>query len=450
VPYRDQGGYRYVSATDVLGGKIGADELKGKIIIVGTSAQGLVDVRATPAREDLPGVEVHANLITGALDNSIKFRPPEVLAISVLTIVLVGLPLAVLMPRLSALAATVVFAVVFGIVLGANLWAWQAKNFVLPLADPLLMLVGLYFLNMAWGFFAETRSRRLITSLFGTYVPKEIVAEMAKNPSEYSMRGESREMTVLFSDIRDFTSISEGLTPDRLKDLINTYFTKMTLSIQEKRGTVDKYIGDAIMAFWGAPVADAKQAKHAVECGLEMQKALRALNRAFAKKGWPVLRIGVGLNCGRMSVGDMGSQFRRSYTVMGDAVNLASRLESLTKVYSVGILVSENIVNQAPRFIYREVDKVRVKGKLEAIAIFEPVGPEGKVADDVVAEIDRFRKALEHYRNQRWDEAERQLNDLAAASPEEKLYKLYLDRIAYLRAKPPNADWDGVFVFTTK
>jgi adenylate cyclase len=450
VPYRDQGGYRYVSATDVLRGKIGADELKDKIIIVGTSAQGLVDVRATPTREDLPGVEVHASLITGALDNTIKFRPPEVLAISVLTIVLVGLPLAVLLPRLSALAGTVVFAVVFVIVLRANLWVWQAKNFVLPLADPLLMLVGLYFLNMAWGFFAETRSRRLITSLFGTYVPKEIVAEMAKNPGEYSMRGESREMTVLFSDIRDFTSISEGLTPESLKDLINTYFTKMTLHIQEKRGTVDKYIGDAIMAFWGAPVADAKQARHAVECGLEMQKALRALNKVFARKGWPALRIGVGLNCGRMSVGDMGSQFRRSYTVMGDAVNVASRLEQLTKVYSVGILVSESIVNQAPRFVYRKVDKVRVKGKLEGIAIFEPVGHEGKVADDVVAEIDRFHKALEHYRSQRWDAAERTLNDLAAASPDEKLYTLYLDRIAYFRASPPSADWDGVFVFTTK
>ncbi len=260
VPYRDVGGYRYVPATDVLRGRIGADELKDKIVLVGTSAQGLVDIRATPGREDLPGVEVHASLVSGALDHTIKFRPAEALAISVLTILLLGLPLALLLPRLSALASTLVVAVAFALVLGANLWAWQAKNYVLPLAGALLMLAGLYVVNMVYGFFAESRSKRLITNLFGTYVPKEIVEEMARHPDEYSMSGKSCEMTVLFSDIRDFTSISEGLTPARLKDLINTYLTEMTKIVQEKRGTVDKYIGDAIMAFWGAPVPDAKHA----------------------------------------------------------------------------------------------------------------------------------------------------------------------------------------------
>ncbi len=450
VPYRDEGGYRYASATDVMRGKIGADELKDKIIVVGTSARGLVDVRATPAREDLPGVEVHANLVTGALDNTIKFRPPEVLAIAVLTVLLVGVPLALLLPGLSALASTLVVALLFSVLLGANLWAWQAMNFVLPIAGTLLMLLGLYVLNMVYGFFAETQSRRLITGLFGTYVPKEIVAEMAKNPGEYSMRGESREMTVLFSDVRGFTSISEGLTPEGLKDLMNTYLTEMTESIQKRRGTVDKYIGDAIMAFWGAPVPDGKHAKHALQCALDMQKAVRGLDPVFAKKGWPPLHIGVGVNCGTMSVGDMGSRFRRSYTVMGDAVNLASRLESLTKEYRVGILVSENIVKQAPSFVYREVDKVRVKGKAEGIAIFEPVGKQGSVGATMLEEIGRFRQAVEHYRAQRWDEAERLLKDLAGASPETKLYKIYLDRIAYFRENPPGASWDGVFVFATK
>jgi adenylate cyclase len=450
VPYRDQGGYRYVSATDVIRGALGPDELKDKIIIVGTSARGLVDVRATPTREDLPGVEVHASLITGALDNTIKFRPPEALAIAVLTVLLLGIPLAVFMPRMSALAATLLVVVMFALVLAANLWAWQAQNFVLPIAGVLLMLIGLYFFNMAYGFFTETRTRRLITSQFGTYVPKEIVAEMAKDPGEYSMRGESREMTVLFSDVRDFTTISETLTPEGLKDLMNTYLTKMTVTIQNTRGTVDKYIGDAIMAFWGAPVADEQHAKHALECSLDMQKAVRTLDPIFAEKGWPPLRIGVGLNCGTMSIGDMGSQFRRSYTVMGDAVNLASRIEGLTKEYGVGILVSENIVKAVPSFVYREVDRVRVKGRLEGITIFEPFGPQGDVDDDAKENIDRFHQALEHYRARRWDEAERLLKSLADASPLAGLYRVFLERIVYFRAHPPDADWDGIFVFVTK
>jgi adenylate cyclase len=450
VPYRSEGSFRYVSATDVIRGTLGADELKDRIVIVGTSARGLVDVRATPTREDLPGAEIHASLISGALDNAMKSRPAETLAIAVLTILLIGIPLAVLLPRLSALAATLATAVVLALLLGVNAWAWQVRNLVLPLAGPLVMLVGLYFLDVVWGFFAETRHRQLMTNLFGTYVPKEIVAEMAEDPDEYSMRGQSLEMTVLFADIRNFTSIAETRTPQDLKDLINTYFTRMTLCIQDKRGTVDKYIGDAIMAFWGAPVRCADHARRALECGLAMQKALRELDPLFAKKRWPTLRIGVGLNCGTMSVGDMGSLFRRSYTVMGDAVNLASRLEDLTKEYGVGILVSENIVRAVQDFVYREVDKVRVKGRQEGVAIFEPIGAQGEVGGDTLAEIARFHQALAHFRAQRWDEAEALLNELAAAAPAVKLYRLYRERIAHFRASPPGADWDGVFGFSTK
>jgi adenylate cyclase len=448
VPYR--GGFRYVSATDVMRGTLGADELKDRIVIVGTSARGIFDVRATPTAEDLPGVEIHASLISGALDNAIKSRPTELRAIAVLTILLVGIPLAVLLPRLSALAATLVVAVVSALVIGVNAWAWQVHNLVLPLAGPLIMLAGLYFLDVAWGFFAETRHRKLMTTLFGTYVPKEIVAEMAKQPESYSMHGQSLEMTVLFADIRDFTSISENRKPRDLKDLINTFFTKMTVCIQDKRGTVDKYIGDAIMAFWGAPVRDAKHARRALECGLAMQKALRELDPVFAKKGWPALRMGVGINCGTMSVGDMGSEFRRSYTVMGDAVNIASRLEDLTKEYGVGVLVSENIVRAVQGFVYREVDKVRVRGKQEGVAIFEAIGAQGEVDGDTLAEIARFHQALAHFRAQRWDEAEALLQELASAAPAVKLYRLYRERIADFRASPPGADWDGVFGFSTK
>ncbi|MGZ5035860.1 MAG: CHASE2 domain-containing protein [Usitatibacter sp.] len=451
VPYRgDTGVYRYISATDVIRGTLPADELKDKIIIVGTSAQGLMDLRSTPVREDYPGVEVHANLLSGFLDQTIMHKPAEVLGISVLTVLLIGIPFAILLPRLSALTSTVAIAGVAALIAALNLYAWRSQHFVLNIATPLMMLALLYLLNMAWGFFMETRSKRLITGLFGTYVPKELVAEMSKNPEEYSMRGESRDMTVLFSDVRDFTSISEGLTPEGLKDLMNAYLTEMTQVIQEKRGTIDKYIGDAIMAFWGAPLVDAEHAVHGVEAAIAMQKRVRSMDADFVKRGWPILNIGVGLNNGDMSVGDMGSKFRRAYTVMGDAVNIASRLEGLTKEYGVGILVSENMVKAAQGFVYREIDRVVVKGRQEGIAIYEPIGKVGEVVETVLQEIDRFHKALELYRKQRWDDAQAALKTLQYAAPDTKLYKVYLKRIEYFRGNTPGPAWNGVWVWTTK
>jgi adenylate cyclase len=451
IPYRGGSGvYRYVSATDVIRGTLPAEELKGKIIIVGTSAQGLLDLRSTPVREDYPGVEVHANLISGFLDQTIMSRPSEVLGFHVLTILLLGLPFAILLPRLSALTSTAATVVVLVLVIALNLYAWKAQHYVLDIAAPVMMLALLYLLNMAWGFFMETRSRRLISGLFGTYVPKELVAEMSKNPEEYSMRGEARDMTVLFSDVRDFTSISEGLPPEGLRDMMNAYLSEMTEVIQHTRGTIDKYIGDAIMSFWGAPLHDDQHALHGVEAALTMQKRIRALDSEFAKKGWPPLNIGVGLNCGTMNVGDMGSKFRRAYTVMGDAVNIASRLEGLTKEYGVGILVSENIVNAAPGIVYREVDLVAVKGRAAGIPIYEPIGKVGEIGETTLTELDKFHKALEWYRKQRWNEAEEGMKTLRFANPETKLYKVYLKRITDFRAEPPAPDWKGLWVWTTK
>jgi len=257
-------------------------------------------------------------------------------------------------------------------------------------------------------------------------------------------------MTVLFSDVRDFTSISEGLPPEGLKDMMNAYLTEMTEAIQEKRGTIDKYIGDAIMAFWGAPVPDAEHATHAVEAALTMQKRVRGLDPEFVKRGWPMLNIGVGLNCGEMNVGDMGSRFRRAYTVMGDAVNIASRLESLTKEYGVGILVSEGMVAAAQGFVYREVDRVVVKGRTEGVAIFEPLGRVGEVAEAALQEIDRFHKALALYRKRRWIEALQLFEALAAKSPDTKLYKLYITRSSHYVENAPEPAWNGTWVFTTK
>ena len=450
IPFRGKNPmFRYISATDVMRGKLTPGELEGKIALIGTTASGLFDLRSTPVNELYPGVEVHANMLSGFMDNNLKRAPSFEGAIKAITILLIGLPLAIALVKLNPVLSTVTVFLTAVLLVAFNMYWWN-DNLVLPIAMPLLMIGILYLLNMAYGFFIESRSKRQITGIFGTYVPKELVDEMARNPANYSTKGESRDMTVLFSDVRNFTSISEGLTATELTAMMNAFLTEMTQTIQVQRGTIDKYIGDAIMAFWGAPVKDEKHAEHALLSALAMQKRIKEIGSDFVKRGWPKLEIGVGLNCGVMNVGDMGSTFRRAYTVMGDHVNLASRLESLTKEYGVGILVSENIVNAVPDVVYRELDRVRVKGKLEPIGIHEPVGTKGAVADQVLDEIERFHRALDRYKEQRWDDAERLLVVLAEADPQRKVYRLYVDRIADLRLKPPAKNWDGVFTFNSK
>ncbi len=441
--------FRYISATDILQGKLAKDELKGKLALVGTSAQGLLDLRNVPVNNIYPGVEVHANMLSGFLDNNIKQKPPYELGLRIWAFLILGIPLAFLLARSSPVIATVITAAAIGLIVIFNMYWWH-HNVVIAIAMPMLLTGVLYLLNMAYGFFIESRSKKQITSLFGTYIPKELVDEMAKSPGDYGMHGETREMTVLFSDVRNFTSISEGLSATELTAMMNAYLTAMTSSIQERRGTIDKYIGDAIMAFWGAPLKDEKHAKHALLSALDMQQKIKEIAPEFQKRGWPALEIGVGLNCGPMNVGDMGSSFRRSYTVMGDAVNLASRLEGLTKEYGVGILVSENIVKAVTIGVYRELDRVRVKGKLEPISIFEPVGLKGDLPEKIMDELDYFQRILVFYREQRWDDAERLLATLIQKNPDRKLYQLYLKRITNLRQSPPGPNWDGVFTFTTK
>ncbi len=450
IPYRGKSPmFRYISATDVMRGKLTPGELAGKIAVVGTSAQGLFDLRNTPVGEVYPGVETHANMLSGFLDNQLKKRPELELAISAVIVLILGIPLAILLVKMNPLVSTLTIIGTVAAYMAFNFY-WWGQGYVLPLAIPLLMILALFVLNMAYGFFVEARSKRAITGIFGTYVPKELVAQMAENPEAYTTKGESRDMTVLFSDVRNFTSISEGLSPTELTAMMNDYLTQMTESIQTTRGTIDKYIGDAIMAFWGAPLADPKHPENALTSAMQMQQRVKDMGPDYVKRGWPKLEIGVGLNCGMMNVGDMGSSFRRAYTVMGDHVNLASRLEGLTKEYGVGILVSENIVKAVESAIYREIDRVRVKGKLEPVTIYEPAGFKTDVVNQEIDEIDRFHRALDKYRAQAWDEAEAALRALSHADPKRKVYLLYLSRIRELREKPPGDNWDGVFTFTHK
>jgi adenylate cyclase len=452
IPYRGRNhSFAYVSLADVIADRVPLERLKGKIALVGTTAPGLVDLRSTPVDSVYPGVEVHANLVAGMLDRNIKLRPPYMLGAEVMLLLIGGVALSLLIPMLAPLWATLATLVGLVLVTGLDVAIWTKADMVLPLAASILMTVSLYTVNMAYGYFVEARSKRQFTELFGQYVPPELVDEMARDPEKYNMEPRAAELTILFSDVRGFTSISEALKPEELREYINEYLTDMSGIIRSRhRGTLDKYIGDAIMAFWGAPVEDAQHARNGVLSALDMQKERKILNEKFAARGWPTLKIGVGVNSGNVRVGDMGSQVRRAYTVMGDPVNVASRLEGRTKGYGVGVLVGETTRNQVKDVVFREVDRIKVKGKDEAVTIYEPLGMDTEVERAALDELKIWNQALRAYRAQQWDQVEVHLLNLQRMSPDCSLYQLYAERVARMRRDPPPPGWDGVTVYDEK
>jgi len=335
-------------------------------------------------------------------------------------------------------------------VVGVDMFFWVHSNQVIKLAANLLLVAALFVLSMSYGYFVESRSKRRFAQLFGQYVPPELVQEMSSNPEKYSMAGRKAELTVMFSDIRGFTTFSENMEPDRLAGLMNEYLTVMTEVVRKHRGTLDKYIGDAIMAFWGAPLEDAEHARRAILTAMDMHTALVSLNASLAARGAPTIEIGIGINTGIMTVGDMGSVVRKAYTVIGDAVNVSSRFEGITKQYGVGIIVGESTCHAVKDMVFRELDLVLVKGRAHALKIYEPIGLRSDVSEEKLAELALWEQVLRHYRNREWVEAGNILLDLTYAHPECELYEIYRERIERMRKLALAPDWDGVTKFETK
>ena len=453
VPFRGPGGpqggsFRYVSATDLLAGRVPAGSLQGRVVLLGTTAPGLMDLRATPVSETYPGVEAHANLIAGLLDERLPVRPDYAPGVELVQVVLAGLLLALMLPLLSALGALLLSAATLLAVVGLNLWLFGAHGLVLPLASVLFVVVLVFVLDMSYGYLVESRSKRDLAQLFGTYVPPELVQEMLEDPDRYSMQAQTRELTVMFCDMRGFTSLSERLSPTELQALLNRVFSRLTQVIRRRRGTIDKYMGDCIMAFWGAPVEEPGHAALAVQTAWEMVQEVHAINREHAAAGLPQIAVGIGLNTGEVCVGDMGSDVRRSYTVVGDAVNLASRLEGLSKVYGVAIVASEATRAQAGGWLWQELDRVKVKGRAESVTIFTPRTPDADPA--MAAEMAEWNRALAAWRARDWVACRRALLQLRAASAENVLYRLYAERVASMLEKAPDPGWDGTSVFDEK
>ncbi len=455
IPYRGFGGpsggsFKYFSASDVLSKTLPAGFLKDKIVLMGTTAPGLQDNRTSPVGDGFPGVEAHANVVSGLLDGKELYKPDYAVGYDVLLLVLVGLTLAFALPLLSAARAMVLSACVLLLLVGLNFWLYLSAGLVFPLAAALTMTAAAFALNMSYGYFVESRSKRELANLFGTYVPPELVDEMVKDPDSYSMKASNKEMTVMFCDMRGFTKMSEQMEPTQLQALLTGVFSQLTTLIRANRGTIDKYMGDCVMAFWGAPVETTEHAQLAVTAAMQMSLAIKEINDDHRKKGIPEIGIGIGLNTGTMCVGDMGSNIRRSYTVIGDAVNLGSRLEGLSKNYGVDIVVSETTRKLAPNFVWQELDKVRVKGKDLAVSIFYPLAKAGELAADSINELKTWGNFVKAYRTQDWDQSDVLLLNLSRANAKKYLYQLYSERVASMRMLPFDPEWDGATNYDTK
>lgn len=449
IPYRGrQGRYPYLSASDVLHGELeNPDIIDKKIVLIGTTALGLGDQRPSPVGSLFPGVEIHANMVAGILDSDFRQQPAYVLGIEVVMLLMIGAIMFYMQSRIGATRGSLLALGLLVAVAALSIIAWRYRQLVIPVASPMALVISLYTLHMGFGYFVESRARRLLGGLFGQYVPPELVAEMSQDPARYNLEGERRQLTVLFSDIRGFTKIAESVEPRELSQMLNEFLTWFTRVIHDHRGTIDKYMGDGVMAFWGAPIADRDHAGSALAASMQLVNELPNLQRLFRERGWPEIRIGIGLNTGLMNVGNMGSDFRMAYTVIGDAVNIGARIEDITRYYGVAILVGEETRDQASQFTYREVDRVRLRGRDQPITIYEPLllaDEDRAVFDD---ELKVYQQGLSYYRRQDWDLAELQFINLQRAHPETRIYETYLTRIRSFRLNPPGPNWDGTFAY---
>lgn len=455
VYYRDIKPEEYVSARllfDPLAREEIAEKVKDKIVFIGTSVEGLRDIRSTPLDIFVPGVEVHVNVVEQILQGKYLKRPDIVTGAEAMIIAAAGLVILLLAPFINLIALGVFTATMMALMFYGSWLAYQAGLLI----DPVYPSAALSVLFLGSALLAYLRSeaeRRQVRQAFGLYIAPSFMEELTKNPDKLKLGGEVRELTVLFSDIRSFTSISESLSPEALTQLMNDFLTPMSDLVMNNRGTIDKYMGDAMMAFWNAPLDDSDHARHACLAALKMNEALAPVNekiraRAEAEGRAPILlNAGLGLNTGPCSVGNMGSKQRFAYSALGDTVNLASRLEGQTKYYGVDILVGEETQKKVPEMALVELDLIKVKGKDRPVRIFTLLG------DEAVAQAKDFRDwqtahnaMLAAYRIGDFGCAAQDIVAARAASGGrlEAYYGLMGKRIADMAITPPD-DWDGVY-----
>jgi len=443
--------FPHYSATDVIHGRVPADAFRGKIVLVGATAIGIYDIRVTPFDHVFPGLEVHANVIDSILKQDFLYRPNWVTLFDLLAIILIGVAMGIILPGVKALWGALAAGFILLVLILSSKFIFQGIGAWVNITYPILNLVLTYLGITGYRYMTEEMEKKKVRGAFQYYLTASVVEQMLKNPEKLKLGGEKKDLTVLFSDIRGFTSISERMAPELLVKFLNEYLTKMTDIVFKYDGLLDKYIGDALMAIWGAPLDQPDHARRACFTALEMVEELRVLQEKWAAEGMPRLDIGIGINAGPMVVGNMGSERRFNYTVMGDSVNLGSRLEGLNKLYGTNVIVSEMTYERVrDEILGRELDSVRVKGKHQPVKIYELLARRAEVSAEQQALTEEFNIALAEYKKRNWDPALQAFQSLLTRHPHDGPTKLYVERCQTLMSNPPPLDWSGVYTLTTK
>jgi len=443
--------FPHYSISDIVNGRLKKGTFEGKVVLVGATAIGIYDMRNTPFSPVYPGLETHATVIDNILTQKFILKPNWGTILDIIAMILISLSMWLVIPRVGALKSSFFsMAMILLYLFITTLLFWRYGywiNVVYPTISGLAVFISL----TVYKYVTEEREKKKIRSAFSFYVAPSVVNEMLKNPEKLKLGGDKMELTVLFSDIRGFTSISEKMNPEDLVTLLNEYLTEMTNVVFKNDGTLDKYMGDAVMAIYGAPLYYEDHAVKACDSALEMVKKLEELNKKWVSEGKNRLDIGIGINTGPMMVGNMGSVQRFDYTVMGDSVNLGSRLEGANKNYGTNILISEYTYEKVKeRFVCMEIDSVKVKGKALPVKIYTILGRNGEVPEQKLLAKEAFEKGLEFYKSQKWDEAISMFSLAIERDPDLMVAKIYIERSKDLKEYPPGPDWDGVYVMKTK
>lgn len=455
IPFRGLGGpnggsFAYFSASDILQGRTPAGSLKNKLVLLGTTAPGLLDLRTTPVGDAYPGVEVHANVLAGFLEGRIPVRPDYALGYEVTLLLLVGALLLATLPLLAVVRSLSLCISLALAMVGLNTWLYLSAHLLLPIASLLLLIFSMLLLHLAWGYFVANRSKRDLARLFGSYVPSELVDKMLLDPQHYTMQARNQDLTVMFCDLRGFTKLAEGADPVQVQALLSQVFGHFTQTINQHGGTIDKYMGDCVMAFWGAPLNMPEHAQHALACATDIAASLPAIHadlraaQLISAKQSP-LGVSISLNSGTMCVGNMGTELRQAYTVIGDEVNLAARIEPLSRIYAVDIITTQAVKDRNPDWVWQELDLVQVKGRQTPERIFTPIALRNALTDSKRQELKIWLQFLKAYRDRQLETAEMLLFNLTRNHPQSTLYGLYTERLHALQSTP-QSDWNGVTV----